>query len=922
MLFMTKRNFFNILLLFLCLLLGCGSSFAAPETKKKQLVILNSYNEVAPWPRKYINAVIEEVSDRPDFNSVKVIHLNNILIFNQNDYDEMVSMLFDNYQGDKPDYLVMIGNFAFTLRDKIKEIWGDVPILLISQYGKYAPLEYYFTVNSNNDSILPPKMKPMEDLRNEYNFSMVLSPNAYKETVDMMISMFPDMKKFVFMADGLYSNHHTSYMIKEYIKLKYPNVEYEWLLAGEEGVMLPYLNNTDPNIGLLLSTWYYTAPGVSGHPMMSATDSYLINGAHRPVFGLRYAYTAYGILGGYYSSHEEIHSNVLDALKDLISGKDMREVPFRVPEHAYPYINYEKLIALGLDESICPKNTVFIDKPVSFWEQYKDYFYYGGAALIVILIGVVILIIFGKRPRSKKDYNALVNSMPIGYMQVILLLDKDGQVKKVIYCAHNKTLLNLAYDHNLKKLKADEFDNYWQETADSLAMDPEPKSLIVKAPDEDLYIEFMVSPNPKSKENKLILDIFAIDVTDKMQVENVLREAARTAVEADNMKSAFLANMSHEIRTPLNAIVGFSNLLCKTLDPEKRRRFVEIIETNNQLLLKLIGDILDISKADSGKMVFNMHTVDVNKLIKTVCSGIDMSSRPDVQLQVVNGLDQCYITTDSYRLTQVFNNLLTNAIKFTEKGFIKIGYDIQDDMIRFFVKDTGMGISEADIKKLFTRFTKLNSFIQGTGLGLSISKTIVEKLGGTIKVVSPGRGKGTTFYFTVPYVLKDEDAKDDVANESNDESRFEALKRARAGESEVSSDSLRNFGTVDASKPSYKYEKKKILIVEDNESNSALFDALLEDRFDLVHASDGEEAIRIFARETPDLVLMDINLPYKNGYEATEEIRRLAPTVPIIAVTAYAQQSDKEKILNSGFSSYLAKPIEEDQLIAQIRRYL
>lgn len=920
---MTKRNFTYVILFLLFFWIGSPNVHAAPETKKKQLVILNSYNEVAPWPRKYINTIIQELYQRPDFNAVKVIHLNNSLIFNQQDYDEMVTIMFENYKETKPDYIVIIGNFAFNLRDKIKENWGDVPMLLISQYAKYAPLDYYFTVNNNNDSIMPPKMEPMEDLREEYNFSLALSPNKYKETVDMMIEMFPNMKKIVFMADGLYSNHHTSYMIREYMKLKYPNVKYEWLLAGEEGVMMPYLNNEDPNIGLLLSTWYYTAPGVSGHPLMSATDSFLINGAHRPVFGLRYAYTTYGILGGYFSSHEEIYKNILDALNDLISGKEMRKVPFRIPNSSAPYINFPKLASLDLPENICPKNTIFLDKPVSFWDMYKDYFYYGGIALLILLSGILIWCFTGKRPRFRKDYNTLVNSMPIGYMQIVVELDKEGVVKKVIFGDQNKTFQELVNDHKLRELKAEEYDNYWQKTADAIIDEQEPKSTIVKAPDEDIYIEFLINPNPKSNENRLILDIFTIDVTDKVQVEKVLREAARAAVEADNMKSQFLANMSHEIRTPLNAIVGFSNLLCKTLDPIKKRRFIEIIETNNQLLLKLIGDILDISKSDSGKLVFNMSKVDVNKLIHTVCNGIDMSNRPNVKLEIKPGLEECYISTDSYRLTQVFNNLLTNSIKFTEKGSITIGYDVQGDMLRFYVRDTGMGISESDIKKLFTRFTKLNSFIQGTGLGLSICKTIVERLGGTMRVESQGRGLGSTFYFTIPYVLNEDDLKEGETSGLDDGSRFEALKqKAKAGEIDTTTESLRNFGTVDASKPSYKYEKKKILIVEDTESNSELFDEFLEGRFELVHAWDGDEAIRTFAKETPDLVIMDINLPLKDGYEATAEIRRLAPDVPVIAVTAYAQHSDEEKIMRSGFSAYLSKPVEEERLIATIRKFL
>ncbi|MDE6560381.1 MAG: response regulator [Muribaculaceae bacterium] len=916
---MTKNRFFNILILFLLFLIGSGFSVSAQE-KKKQLVIINSYNEVAPWPRKYINKVIQDISDRPDFNAVRVIHLNNSLIFNHEDYDNLVSMLFENYTGADPDYLVLVGAFAFNLKDKIKQVWGDVPMLLISQTEKVAPLEFYFTALNTSDTIMPPRMTPMESLRDDYNFSLVLTPNKHKETVDMMIQMYPDMNKIVFMADGLYINHHISYMLREYINLKYPNIDYEWLLAGEEGVMIPYLNNNDPNVGLLLSTWYYTAPGVSGLPLMSATDSFLINGAHRPVFGLRYAYLNYGIIGGYFCSPDEIYKNVHEAVLDLISGKDMRDVPFRIPTEAYPYINYPKMVSLEIPQDICPDNTKFVDKPITLWEEYGEYVVYVVGVLVFLLLVLLVWYLICKRNRVSRDYNSLVNSMPIGYMQTIVDLDKNGSVKSVHYGRQNKALKTMVEDHNLKSLKSEEYADIWQESIDALGSEEGPTGSIIKAPNEEVYLEFIVNPNKKSKENRMILDVYAIDVTDKMKVEQVLRDAAKKAVEADNMKSAFLANMSHEIRTPLNAIVGFANLLCKTVDPEKKKKFVEIIETNNHLLLKLIGDILDISKADSNRMVFNMYTIDINKLLQTIVSGVDITKKPDVKIDVKFGLDKCLITSDPYRITQVVNNLLTNAIKFTERGLITVGYELMpNNMLRFYVRDTGLGISQADMSKLFTRFTKLNSFIQGTGLGLSISKTIVEKLGGTMRAESAGRGKGSTFYFTIPYVL--DETKDSYNQEysADDETRFEALKKkTKAAANDFAGKNL----AQDPSLPSYKHERKKIMVVEDNDSNSQLLQEMLADRFDIVTAKDGAESITIFARETPDLVLMDINLPIKDGYQATEEIRRLSKTVPIIAVTAYAQQSDRRKVMDSGFDGYLSKPVDENELFITIRRFL
>lgn len=917
---MVRKNFILTLLASIFFCVGFPFRSAAQESKK-QLVIINSYNEVAPWPRKYIGKVIQEISTRPDFNAVRVIHLNNSLIFNEEDYHEMEDMIFENYHEATPDYLVLIGNFAFNLRDRIKSTWGDVPMLLISQNDKYASLDYYFTATSNLDSVGPPKMRPLEDLRGDYNFSLVQTPNKQRETVDMMIKMFPGMRKIVFMGDGIYVNRQMNRVLKEYIGLKYPNVEYEWLFAGDESVMIPYLNNEDPNVGLLLSTWYYTAPGIAGLPQMSTTDSFLINGAHRPVFGLRNAYMPYGIIGGYFASPDEIYKNVHDALQDLIGGKNMSEVPFRIPTNSYPYIDYPKLLSLELSPSICPKDTIFIDRPESFWDEYKTYILFGGSAILLLLVLLCIWCFSRKGPKMRQDYNRLINSMPIGYQQCIVNVDKDGLVKAVHYTRQNQALKMLVSDHSLKELRGEEYSNYWQETVDAIMEDSGPKGSIIKAPHEDVYIEFIINQDKRSKESRLMLDIFAIDVTDKMKVEHVLRDAAKKAVEADNMKSAFLANMSHEIRTPLNAIVGFSNLLCKTVDPEKKKRFIEIIETNNQLLLKLIGDILDISKADSDKMVFNMYKIDINRLLNTVCSGVDIDNKPDVHIEVKLGMDNCFITSDPYRITQVLNNLLTNAVKFTDRGTIVVGYELmKNNMLRFYVKDPGLGISKADMAKLFTRFTKLNSFIQGTGLGLSISKAIVEKLGGQMRAESDGRGKGSTFYFTIPYVL-DETADSYIdGSASADEARLEALRQKSKAAAE-SKDSIQG-STIDQSLPSYKRERKKIMVVEDNDSNWQLFEALLADRYDVVHAKDGEESIRVYAKETPDLVIMDINLPIKDGYQATSDIRMLSKTVPIVAVTAYAQLSDRHKIMNSGFTDYLSKPVEEDVLLNTIRKYI
>lgn len=178
-------------------------SFAAKEPELKQLTIISAYNEAAPWARQYISAITREISNRTDFKTVDLTFLNNILVYNEEDYLTIENGVMDKFKNNHPDYVVLLGNFAFCLRDRIKKEWGDVPILLIAQSDKYGPREVYFTDSIVSDEKIPPVLKPIDQIRNDYNFTLVQSPNKPRETVDMMIKMFPDMNKIVFMGDAL-----------------------------------------------------------------------------------------------------------------------------------------------------------------------------------------------------------------------------------------------------------------------------------------------------------------------------------------------------------------------------------------------------------------------------------------------------------------------------------------------------------------------------------------------------------------------------------------------------------------------------------------------------------------------------------------------------------------------------------------------
>ena len=245
------------------------------------------------------------------------------------------------------------------------------------------------------------------------------------------------------------------------------------------------------------------------------------------------------------------------------------------------------------------------------------------------------------------------------------------------------------------------------------------------------------------------------DITPLKETEQKLIIARDKAEELDRLKSAFLANMSHEIRTPLNAIVGFSSLLAETDSRNERQEYIKIVQENNELLLQLISDILDLSKIEAATFNFVYTNVDVNETCAEIIKSMSMKVSKGVELIFEEPFPECYIYTDKNRFTQVISNFINNALKFTQQGSITLGYEqVSHQKIKFYVRDTGMGIPEEKQKSIFERFVKLNTFVQGTGLGLSICKSIVSQMGGEIGVDST-EGVGSCFWFTHPYHAAD-----------------------------------------------------------------------------------------------------------------------------------------------------------------------
>lgn len=393
-------------------------------------------------------------------------------------------------------------------------------------------------------------------------------------------------------------------------------------------------------------------------------------------------------------------------------------------------------------------------------------------------------------------------------------------------------------------------------------------------------------------------------VTEQLQIANKklkeYEEKALNAEKASKMKSLFLANMSHEIRTPLNAIEGFSRVIAETDSEEERMKYYQIIESNNQRLSSLINEILDLSRVESGEIVMKKSNTDLNMLCENIQQLFKFRCPETLKLEWDKPLMSVMMNTDANRLTQVFSNLISNALKHTPSGSINYGFRLINEMkeIEFYVKDTGSGIAPEFIDQIFNTYASQDAEQQkGFGLGLALCKIIVEKLGGNIRVEST-LGKGSTFTFTLPF-----------------EGTIGGMDKERTT-------TTTNVRTIRVSARSDDMNLKTILVAEDEDSNYELVKIVLQKRYRLLRAHNGIEAVTINEEEHPDLILMDIRMPEMNGLDATRIIKEVSGETPVIALSAYAFEENIREAKQAGCDEFMAKPFKVENLIEMVRSYL
>ncbi|MCX6158095.1 MAG: PAS domain S-box protein [Ignavibacteriae bacterium] len=432
----------------------------------------------------------------------------------------------------------------------------------------------------------------------------------------------------------------------------------------------------------------------------------------------------------------------------------------------------------------------------------------------------------------------------------------------------------------------------------------------VQIPGKEIQWVYSNSSPEKLPDGSITWYGFNTDITEQKQVQQELILAKEKAEESDRLKSAFLTNMSHEIRTPMNGILGFSELLKEPhLTGEEQEKFINIIEKSGRRMLNTINDIINISKIEAKQMNLLLSVTNIKDHIESIQIFFrSEAEKKGIQILIKENLQakDSLVNTDSDKVYGILTNLVSNAIKFTKEGYVEIGCKIKENLLEFYVKDTGAGIEQDQKEIIFERFRQgsegLSRGYEGSGLGLSISKAFVEILGGKIWVESEA-GKGSTFYFTIPYSV-----------ENSSSFSHGGLSPRRICDTERAVNSVKLEPEI---------KKLKILIAEDDET-SRMYISLIVKMYskEILTAQNGIEAVDI-CRNNPDidLIMMDIKMPAMDGDEATKQIRLFNKSVVIIAQTAFALKGDRERLIKSGCNDYMTKPVNRNLLGELIIKY-
>lgn len=742
--------------------------FGSPYPDKEYILVIHSLNNQETWTKGTYETICANFESKG--LSVKSEELSIPTLKETTEAELLLNKIREKYT-DLPRIVVCIGDPAWLLcRSLFDKEWKEIPTLIC--YSRDSIPHTLEDLLHRNEQT-PAPMDLTREITKSYNVTRLQQPLYIKETIRLMQQLQPRMKKVIFIGDNRYISLQTEAEVKKVIKSKFPELELEQLTSPTLSTenLLDTLSLYNHETGIIYYSWFVSKKSKENHYLVDNLQKMTNSFSVPPVFIVIDQNPESGnFAGGHYISMDDFNKNVVSTLQLILEGKEARDIPSKIGGKPRTYLNYQHLTKHGVDPATYPQNAVYYQKPPTVWEKYQVHII-SITAIIILLIIILTLrirLFIQKQRQIAKEHAHAVKTAELNQKYRLMLkasqttiweLDIPG---KTIKCEYESLSNSKRAFYNQFTLSHEQF-LAWIHPDDQAILIKEYQKIVNGTseiyhgeyrfwrPEKESYdwIETYAIGGKRDADGHILNVVgSSVIITQRKKMEEELREKEK-AEEANRLKSAFLANMSHEIRTPLNAIVGFSNLIAHSESPEETEEFCKIIETNNELLLQLINDILDLSKIEAGKLDFTFSRINLSDLLCTLAHTFKERTKKGVTLECDLPEKACTIYSEKTRLTQVITNFLTNACKFTFEGTIRMGYQEMENGLYFFVSDTGKGIAAENITHVFERFAKFDSFIQGTGLGLSICETIIQRLGGEIGVKSE-ENRGSLFWFTIP----------------------------------------------------------------------------------------------------------------------------------------------------------------------------